>query len=64
MAQITASTGGNSAIQAEKVSGPWRDAWRTFRKNKIAMIGLIMIVLFVIIALLAPVVAPYDFKAQ
>ncbi|GJM74820.1 diguanylate cyclase [Paenibacillus macerans] len=64
MAQITASTGGNSAIQAEKVSGPWRDAWRTFRKNKIAMIGLIMIVLFVIIALLAPVIAPYDFKAQ
>lgn len=64
MAQITASTGGNTAIQAEKVSGPWRDAWRAFRKNKIAMIGLIMIVLFVIIALLAPVIAPYDFKAQ
>ncbi|RRJ61584.1 ABC transporter permease [Paenibacillus oralis] len=64
MAQITASTGGNTAIQGEKVSGPWRDAWRTFRKNKIAMIGLIMIVLFVIIALLAPVIAPYDFKAQ
>ncbi|MCM3700404.1 nickel transporter permease [Paenibacillus macerans] len=64
MAQITASTGGNTAIQAEKVSGPWRDAWRAFRKNKIAMIGLIMIVLFVLIALLAPVIAPYDFKAQ
>lgn len=64
MAQATTSTNNASVIQAEKVSGPWHDAWRAFRKNKIAMAGLIMIVFFVLIALLAPVIAPYDYKAQ
>ncbi|WP_059049612.1 nickel transporter permease [Paenibacillus senegalimassiliensis] len=64
MAQATTSTNNAPVIQAEKVSGPWRDAWRAFRRNKIAMAGLIMIVFFVLIALLAPVIAPYDYKAQ
>lgn len=64
MAQATTSTNNAPVIQAEKVSGPWHDAWRAFRKNKIAMAGLIMIVFFVLIALLAPVIAPYDYKAQ
>jgi len=51
-------------IPAEAVSGPWRDAWKAFRKNKTAMAGLCIIVFFVLIALLAPLIAPYDFKEQ
>ncbi|CAM4463103.1 nickel transporter permease [Paenibacillus typhae] len=49
---------------AEKVSGPWRDAWKAFRKNKTAMMGLCIIVFFILIALLAPLIAPYDYKEQ
>lgn len=64
MAQATTNTNTAPVIQAEKVSGPWHDAWRAFRKNKIAMAGLIMIIFFILIALLAPVIAPYDYKAQ
>jgi peptide/nickel transport system permease protein len=47
---------------AEEVSSPWRDAWRTLRKNRMAMLGLGIIVFFVAVALLAPVIAryPYD----
>ncbi|QSF45836.1 nickel transporter permease [Paenibacillus tianjinensis] len=51
-------------VQAEKVSGPWRDAWKAFRKNKTAMLGLCIIVFFVLIALLAPFIAPYGYKEQ
>jgi peptide/nickel transport system permease protein len=51
-------------VQAEKVSGPWRDAWKAFRKNKTAMLGLGIIVFFVLIALLAPLIAPYGYKEQ
>ncbi|WP_042197943.1 nickel transporter permease [Paenibacillus camerounensis] len=51
-------------VQGEKVSGPWRDAWRAFRKNKTAMLGLCIIVFFVLIALLAPFIAPYGYKEQ
>ncbi|KWX75069.1 ABC transporter permease [Paenibacillus jilunlii] len=51
-------------VAADKVYGPWRDAWKAFRKNKTAMLGLCIIVFFVLIALLAPLIAPYGFKEQ
>ncbi|WP_410513711.1 ABC transporter permease [Paenibacillus sp. BR2-3] len=51
-------------VPAEKGSGPWRDAWKAFRKNKTAMVGLCIIIFFVLIALLAPFIAPYGFKDQ
>ncbi|AKG33509.1 MULTISPECIES: nickel transporter permease [Paenibacillus] len=54
----------SEAASAEKVSGPWRDAWKAFRKNKTAMLGLGIIVFFILIALLAPFIAPYDYKEQ
>ncbi|MBW4838854.1 MAG: ABC transporter permease [Paenibacillaceae bacterium] len=65
MAQATTATSnGSTSVSVEKVSGPWRDAWRTFRKNKIAMVGLVMIGFFILIALLAPVIAPYEYDTQ
>ncbi|MFD1772686.1 nickel transporter permease [Paenibacillus rhizophilus] len=54
----------SEAASAEKVSGPWRDAWKAFRRNKTAMLGLGIIVFFILIALLAPFIAPYDYKEQ
>ena len=39
--------------------GVWRDAWRRLRRNRSAMIGLTMVVVFVLVALFAPVLAPY-----
>lgn len=35
-------------------------AWRTFRRNKTALIGLVLIVFVVLVAVLAPLIAPYD----
>ncbi|MBY9081297.1 ABC transporter permease [Paenibacillus sp. HN-1] len=52
------------AAPAEKASGPWRDAWKAFRRNKTAMLGLGIILFFIVIALLAPLIAPYDYKEQ
>ena len=39
-------------------------AWRRFRHHAPAMIGLGIIVTFVVLALLAPVISPYDPNAQ
>lgn len=39
---------------------PTRGFWRTFRRNKMGMVGAIMLVLALLTALLAPVLAPYD----
>lgn len=38
---------------------PQRRAWRRFIKNRLAVGGLLVIVLFVVMALAAPVIAPY-----
>ena len=38
--------------------------WKTFRKNRMAIVGLAMLVVIVSLAILAPVVAPYDPKSS
>lgn len=38
------------------------DVWRRFRRNKLALIGLIFIILLVLVAIFAPVIAPYGYK--
>jgi oligopeptide transport system permease protein len=40
--------------------GLWSDAWRRLRKNKAAVIGLAYIVLMCLVAIFAPLLAPYD----
>lgn len=64
MAQTVSNSNTSQVIITEKDSGPWYDAWRAFRKNKIAMAGFVLIIFFIAIALLAPVIAPYSFKDQ
>jgi len=57
----TAPTGatGNHAPNIKIVSQRQR-AWRTFRRNKSAVVGLGMIAIVVLVAILAPLIAPYD----
>ena len=42
----------------------WQDAARQFVKNRLAIGGFVIIVLFVLAAILGPYVAPYDFLDQ
>jgi len=39
----------------------WSDVWRRFRKNKPALVGSIIILLFVIFAILGPSILPYSY---
>ncbi|MFS0784693.1 nickel transporter permease [Bacillus sp. 1P06AnD] len=50
--------------QKDKTSSPWMEAWRSFAKNKIAIVGTVIVLLFIALAILAPLIAPYDFKGQ
>ncbi|PIE55205.1 MAG: peptide ABC transporter permease [Dethiosulfovibrio peptidovorans] len=38
----------------------WYEAWVRFRRNRLAMLGLIMVLALAVIAILAPQIAPYD----
>ncbi len=50
---------GNAASQVKLVSQRQR-AWRTFSRNRSAVVGLALIVLIVLVAILAPLIAPHD----
>jgi peptide/nickel transport system permease protein len=41
-------------------ASPWELMWRRFRRDKGALVGLFLVGLIVLLALLAPVLAPYD----
>ncbi|MDN5335223.1 MAG: peptide/nickel transport system permease protein [Synergistales bacterium] len=38
----------------------WFEAWLRFKRNKLAMLGLFMVVSVILVAILAPYLAPYD----
>jgi len=38
----------------------WKITWRRFKKNKLAMVGLVLISIIVGIAIMAPVISPYS----
>jgi ABC-type dipeptide/oligopeptide/nickel transport system permease subunit len=42
----------------------WRDAWRRLSRNRLAMLGLVVIAALVLVAALGPWLSPYDFLSQ
>ncbi|MGG1658777.1 ABC transporter permease [Brevibacillus sp. NRS-1366] len=48
-------------VKDEQIISPWREAWRTLRKNKLAMVGMGIIIFFVAVAVCAPWIAPYPY---
>ena len=51
-------------VQAEKGSSLWRDAWHRLQKNKMALLGLVVMVAMCIIALLTPWITVYGYEEQ
>ena len=37
----------------------WGDAWRRLVRNRLAVVGLIVVIVFTVVAILAPWLAPY-----
>src|SRR6056297_1916174 len=36
------------------------DAWKRLQRNKLAVVGMIILIIFIIMAIFAPVIAPYN----
>jgi peptide/nickel transport system permease protein len=51
-------------IQLEAPQGLWSDAWHRVRRNPGALIGFALVAIFVLVALLAPWLAPYGPRQQ
>ncbi len=59
---------GKNIEKMESISRPslsfWSDAWRRLRKNRAAFIGLCIIVLYVLLAIFAPILSHYSYSAM
>lgn len=51
-------------IADSKVRSPFESAWREFRRNRLAVAGMIFVIFVIIIAFIAPLITPYDFSTQ
>lgn len=48
-----------AAATGEDGVGPWRSAWRRLRRNPAGIVGAVVVALFVLVAVAAPLLAPY-----
>lgn len=47
--------------EEQRASGRWAVAWRRFKRNRLATISLVFVSMLVLIAIFAPLLAPYEF---
>ncbi len=45
-------------------SGPWREVWKRLRKNRLAMLGMFVILIIVFITVIASWIIPYEYAKQ
>ncbi|HEX3882901.1 MAG TPA: ABC transporter permease [Stellaceae bacterium] len=50
----------SAAVAADEGERPWRRALRRLVRRRVAVVGLGIVILFIMIAVLAPLVSPYD----
>jgi ABC-type dipeptide/oligopeptide/nickel transport system permease subunit len=55
---------GEAVPGKRRSSGQLRDIWRRYKRNRLAVGGLIVVGLLVVLAIAGPFIAPYDPKEQ
>ncbi|MGI8476741.1 MAG: ABC transporter permease [Thermomicrobiales bacterium] len=56
---VLGELGAASEATTRKPASLWRDAWRRLVRNRLALIGLTLVTLFILVAAFAPLLAPY-----
>ena len=56
----------STALSTDEISRPsvsyWQDAWRRFRRDKLAVFGLIVITIIALFAIFGPMLCPYGYE--
>lgn len=64
MSEFTPKVDGLAEAQLEKTTGPWREAWVGFRKSKVAVVGAVIVIFFILLALFGPLVTKEGINEQ
>jgi oligopeptide transport system permease protein len=63
MATNTTAVQGQLA-RPRAAAGPWRDALGRLLRNRLAIVGLVLVLLFLFFGIFGPMLAPYPYQAQ
>ncbi len=64
MSELAPKLSGITKAKTEKTVGPWREAWRSFSKNKVAVVGAGIVVFFILLAIFGPLIAKEGINDQ
>ncbi|WP_438312664.1 nickel transporter permease [Sporosarcina sp. FA9] len=64
MSELVVKTKDAIANPIDKASGPWREAWNGFKKSKIAVVGAVIVLFFILLALIGPFIASEGINDQ
>lgn len=48
----------------ERGTSLWRDAWHRLKRNKLALLGMVIVAAMIVVALATPWIAPYSYEEQ
>jgi oligopeptide transport system permease protein len=63
MASVTTSLD-RSAVQPERGASLWSDAFGRLRKNRLAIVGLVMVIMLLAVGVFGPFLAPHPYQVQ
>ena len=55
---------GTRVAKPKAAAGPWREASGRLFKNKLAMVGLVIVILFLFCGIFGPLIAPWPYQVQ
>ncbi|MCC6488230.1 MAG: ABC transporter permease, partial [Candidatus Hydrogenedentes bacterium] len=53
-----------SAHVVEHGTSLWKDAWRRLRRNRLAVFGMVMLMLMILLVIVGPWLSPYSYETQ
>lgn len=64
MSELVPKVDGIVEEKVEKTVGPWREAWRGFKKSKVAVVGVFIVLFFILLAVVGPYLAKEGINEQ
>lgn len=64
MSEFVPKVDGIAEVEIEKTVGPWREAWRGFKKSRVAVVGMIIVLFFIVLAIAGPFLAKEGINEQ
>lgn len=57
---------GKNSEKMESITRPnltyWKDAWRRIKKNKVAFTGLVILIIYIVLAIFGPIISQYGYN--